>query len=69
MSAIGALIGTSLADKVGRRRMWFWGTLASAGTLAVTTGTPAIYLAKGVSKENHLPLLGRMHRPIWVFRK
>ncbi|KAF9498653.1 general substrate transporter [Pleurotus eryngii] len=47
VSAIGALIGTSLADKVGRRRMWFWGTLASAGTLAVTTGCTARFGSSG----------------------
>lgn len=41
VSAVGALIGTSLTDKVGRRTMWFWGTLASAGTLAVVTGCTA----------------------------
>ncbi|KDQ29562.1 hypothetical protein PLEOSDRAFT_1093037 [Pleurotus ostreatus PC15] len=47
VSAIGALIGTSLADKVGRRRMWFGGTLASAGTLAVTTGCTARFGSSG----------------------
>jgi Na+/melibiose symporter-like transporter len=41
VSATGALIGTSLTDKVGRRVMWFWGTLASAGMLAVVTGCTA----------------------------
>lgn len=39
VSATGALLGTSLTDKVGRRTMWFWGTLASAGMLAIVTGT------------------------------
>ncbi|KAJ7639189.1 hypothetical protein FB45DRAFT_904923 [Roridomyces roridus] len=41
VSAAGALIGTSLTDKVGRRKMWFWGTLGSAGMLAVVTGCTA----------------------------
>ncbi|GLB34073.1 putative major facilitator superfamily sugar transporter (TC 2.A.1.1) family protein [Lyophyllum shimeji] len=41
ISAGGALIGTSLTDKVGRRTMWFWGTLASAGMLAIVTGCTA----------------------------
>jgi len=41
VSVAGALIGTSLTDKVGRRKMWFWGTLAVAGTLAVVTGCTA----------------------------
>ncbi|KAF8969396.1 general substrate transporter [Flammula alnicola] len=41
ISATGALIGTSLTDKVGRRTMWFWGTLASSGMLAVVTGCTA----------------------------
>lgn len=41
VSACGAIIGTSLTDKVGRRKMWFWGTMASAGALAVVTGCTA----------------------------
>lgn len=41
ISAGGALIGTSLTDKVGRRTMWFWGTLASAAMLAIVTGCTA----------------------------
>ncbi|KAJ7855853.1 general substrate transporter [Mycena leptocephala] len=42
VSVAGALIGTSLTDKVGRRSEdVFWGTLASAGTLAVVTGCTA----------------------------
>ncbi|KAJ7129330.1 general substrate transporter [Mycena epipterygia] len=47
ISAIGAIIGTSLTDKVGRRKMWFWGTLASAGALAVVTGCTAKWGAEG----------------------
>ena len=38
VSATGALIGTSLCDRVGRRTMWFWGTLGSASMLAIVTG-------------------------------
>ncbi|TFK43784.1 general substrate transporter [Crucibulum laeve] len=49
VSACGALIGTSLTDKVGRRTMWFWGTLASAGTLAVVTGCTAKWGADGAN--------------------
>ncbi|KAF8663434.1 hypothetical protein AX16_001004 [Volvariella volvacea WC 439] len=41
VSATGALIGTSLSDRVGRRVMWFWGTLGCAGMLAVVTGCTA----------------------------
>lgn len=38
VSATGALIGTSLCDRVGRRTMWFWGTLTLPGLLAIVTG-------------------------------
>lgn len=38
VSACGALIGTSITDRVGRRTVWLYGTLASAGMLAVVTG-------------------------------
>ncbi|KAG6817891.1 hypothetical protein H0H87_001723 [Tephrocybe sp. NHM501043] len=41
ISAGGALIGTALTDKVGRRTMWLWGTLACAGMLAIVTGCTA----------------------------
>ncbi|KAJ7229403.1 general substrate transporter [Mycena haematopus] len=41
VSAAGAVIGTSLTDKVGRRKMWFWGTLGSAAMLMVVTGCTA----------------------------
>ncbi|KAG5350485.1 hypothetical protein C0989_010840 [Termitomyces sp. Mn162] len=41
ISAGGALIGTSLTDKVGRRTMWFWGTLACSAMLAIVTGCTA----------------------------
>ncbi|KAJ7228311.1 general substrate transporter [Mycena pura] len=41
VSAVGAVIGTTLTDKVGRRKMWFWGTLASAATLVIVTGCTA----------------------------
>jgi sugar porter (SP) family MFS transporter len=47
VSAVGALIGTALTDKVGRRKMWFWGTLGSAGMLAVVTGCTAKWGAVG----------------------
>ncbi|KAF9031809.1 general substrate transporter [Hymenopellis radicata] len=47
VSASGALLGTSLTDKVGRRTMWFWGTLMSAGMLAVVTGCTAKWGAEG----------------------
>jgi len=41
VSAVGAVIGTSMTDKVGRRTMWFWGTLACAATLTVVTACTA----------------------------
>ncbi|KAJ7094443.1 general substrate transporter [Mycena belliarum] len=47
VSAAGALIGTSLTDKVGRRKMWFWGTLGSAATLTIVTGCTAKWGAAG----------------------
>jgi len=47
VSACGAIIGTGLTDKVGRRKMWFWGTLGSAGMLAVVTGCTAKWGAAG----------------------
>ncbi|KAJ7284054.1 general substrate transporter [Mycena rebaudengoi] len=47
VSACGALIGTALTDKVGRRKMWFWGTLGSAGTLAIVTGCTAKWGSEG----------------------
>ncbi|KAJ7209034.1 general substrate transporter [Mycena rebaudengoi] len=43
VSACGALIGTALTDK----EMWFWGTLSSAGTLAVVTGCTAKWGSEG----------------------
>ncbi|KAJ7490251.1 general substrate transporter [Mycena galericulata] len=43
VSAAGAVIGTSLTDK----EMWFWGTLGSAGMLAVVTGCTAKWGAAG----------------------
>ncbi|TFK64050.1 general substrate transporter [Pluteus cervinus] len=49
ISAIGAVIGTSLSDKVGRRRMWFWGTLGCAGTLAIVTACTAKWGASGAN--------------------
>ncbi|KAF8897789.1 general substrate transporter [Infundibulicybe gibba] len=51
ISAGGALIGTSLTDKVGRRTMWFWGTLASAGMLAIVTGCTAKWGADGANPQ------------------
>ncbi|KAF9006626.1 general substrate transporter [Cyathus striatus] len=51
VSAAGALIGTSLTDKVGRRAMWFWGTLASAGTLAIVTGCTAKWGRDGANPQ------------------
>ncbi|KAJ7930117.1 hypothetical protein B0H13DRAFT_915479 [Mycena leptocephala] len=47
VSAIGALIGTALTDKVGRRKMWLWGTAGSAATLAIVTGCTAKWGAEG----------------------
>ncbi|KAJ7234915.1 hypothetical protein C8J57DRAFT_1572991 [Mycena rebaudengoi] len=47
VSACGALIGTALTDKVGRKKIWFWGTLSSAGTLAVVTGCTAKWGSEG----------------------
>ncbi|KAJ7498590.1 general substrate transporter [Mycena latifolia] len=47
VSAAGALIGTSLTDKGGRRKMWFWGTLGSAATLTIVTGCTAKWGAAG----------------------
>ncbi|RXW24714.1 hypothetical protein EST38_g1192 [Candolleomyces aberdarensis] len=49
VSASGALIGTSLTDKVGRRKMWFWGTLACSGTLAIVTGCTAKWGSTGAN--------------------
>ncbi|TRM68230.1 general substrate transporter [Schizophyllum amplum] len=51
VSAIGAFIGTALTDKVGRRRMWFWGTLASATMLAIATACTAEFGETGSSKS------------------
>ncbi|KAF9455932.1 general substrate transporter [Collybia nuda] len=51
ISAGGALIGTSLTDKVGRRTMWFWGTLACSGMLAVVTGCTAKWGADGANPK------------------
>ncbi|KAJ7498564.1 general substrate transporter [Mycena latifolia] len=47
VSAAGALIGTSLTDKGGRRKMWFWGTLGSAAALTIVTGCTAKWGAAG----------------------
>ncbi|KAJ6583773.1 general substrate transporter [Mycena sp. CBHHK59/15] len=47
VSAAGAVIGTTLTDKVGRRKMWFWGTLGSALTLMVVTGCTAKWGSAG----------------------
>ncbi|KAF5388339.1 hypothetical protein D9615_000635 [Tricholomella constricta] len=49
ISAGGALIGTSLTDKVGRRTMWFWGTLACSGMLAIVTGCTAKFGTSGAN--------------------
>jgi len=49
VSAVGAVIGTALSDKVGRRKMWFWGTLACVGMLAVVTGCTAKWGATGAN--------------------
>lgn len=49
VSAVGALIGTSLTDKVGRRNIWLWGTFACAGTLAVVTGLTAKWGSNGAN--------------------
>ncbi|KAF8827111.1 hypothetical protein HHX47_DHR5000607 [Lentinula edodes] len=43
VSAIGASIGTSLCDTLGRRTMWFWGTFASASTLIIVTVCTALF--------------------------
>ncbi|KAJ6539698.1 general substrate transporter [Mycena capillaripes] len=47
ISAIGAIIGTALTDKVGRRKMWFWGTLASAAMLTIVTGCTGKWGSEG----------------------
>ncbi|KAG6885607.1 hypothetical protein C0993_012354 [Termitomyces sp. T159_Od127] len=49
ISAGGALIGTSLTDKVGRRTMWFWGTLACSVMLAIVTGCTAEFGRTGAN--------------------
>ncbi|KAF9450633.1 hypothetical protein P691DRAFT_700780 [Macrolepiota fuliginosa MF-IS2] len=49
VSAVGALLGTSLTDKVGRRVIWFWGTFACAGTLAIITGLTAKWGSDGAN--------------------
>ncbi|KAF9266336.1 general substrate transporter [Marasmius fiardii PR-910] len=51
ISAIGASIGTSLSDTVGRRKMWFWGTLASASTLVIVTGCTARFGLEGSNNQ------------------
>ncbi len=61
VSAVGALIGTALTDKVGRRTMWFWGTLASAGTLAVVTGMDINHLFSSLVTFDYIfRLYGKM---------
>jgi len=47
ISAAGALVGTSLCDKVGRRTMWFYGTAASAVMLAIATACTASFGSDG----------------------
>ncbi|KAJ7752842.1 general substrate transporter [Mycena maculata] len=47
VSASGAVLATALVDKVGRRKIWFWGTLGSAGTLAIVTGCTAKWGSAG----------------------
>ncbi|KAG6850900.1 hypothetical protein H0H93_006726 [Arthromyces matolae] len=49
ISAGGALIGTSLTDKVGRRTIWFWGTLSCSGMLAIVTGCTAKFGQSGAN--------------------
>ncbi|KIK67737.1 hypothetical protein GYMLUDRAFT_154952 [Collybiopsis luxurians FD-317 M1] len=51
VSAIGASIGTSLCDTVGRRTMWFWGTFASACTLIVITVCTAEFGETGANPD------------------
>lgn len=51
ISAFGALIGTSLTDKVGRRTMWFWGTLGCAGMLAIVTACTAKWGSSGANPQ------------------
>ena len=61
VSAVGALIGTALTDKVGRRTMWFWGTLASAVTLAVVTGMNTDHLLSSIITYSYISrLYGKM---------
>ncbi|KAF7301979.1 MFS domain-containing protein [Mycena indigotica] len=50
VSACGALIATALTDKIGRRKMWFWGTFVSACTLAIVTGCTAKFGSVGSNK-------------------
>ncbi|KAF7776647.1 hypothetical protein Agabi119p4_5040 [Agaricus bisporus var. burnettii] len=49
ISAVGALIGTSLTDKIGRRFIWFWGTFACAATLGIVTGLTAKWGSDGAN--------------------
>ncbi|KAG6854345.1 hypothetical protein C0991_007850 [Blastosporella zonata] len=49
ISAGGAVIGTALTDKVGRRTMWFWGTLSCSGILAIVTGCTAKFGDSGAN--------------------
>lgn len=51
VSAIGASIGTSLCDTVGRRTMWFWGTFASACTLIIVTVCTAEFGESGANPD------------------
>jgi sugar porter (SP) family MFS transporter len=51
ISALGAAIGTSLCDTVGRRTMWFWGTFASAFTLIIVTVCTAKFGENGANPD------------------
>ncbi|KAF5363898.1 hypothetical protein D9756_000210 [Leucocoprinus leucothites] len=49
VSATGAVIGTLLTDRIGRRGIWLWGTFACAGTLAIVTGLTAKWGSNGAN--------------------
>ncbi|KAJ6539712.1 general substrate transporter [Mycena capillaripes] len=46
MGGFGALCGSSIVDKVGRRTLWLWGTAFSSITMAMAAGKfPSVILA------------------------
>ncbi|KAJ7323571.1 hypothetical protein DFH08DRAFT_348307 [Mycena albidolilacea] len=46
LGALGALFGTSIIDKVGRRPLWLWGTAGCAISMALA----AVFTAKAMTQ-------------------